>query len=314
MRRILIPQASIWNLYRLVNLLGDKRIADYNSEQTVLQPHAIYLFGNHKRADGHSMQSIADEQGAYHTPPRQVTWLARAFPSPYYYSQFLYHVFRYSAQAQRGQYDDEAWWRSSLVCLLALETVGATISITGLHHLAATPGPCVIIANHMSTLETICLPGVVQPYKDCTFIVKRGIVEYPVFKHIMRARDPIVVDRANPREDLKVVLERGEQILAGGRSVIVFPQTTRAVRFDPEQFNTIGVKLARRADVPVVPLALQTDAWGIGTLVKEFGRIDPAKPVRMAFGPPLLIESRGNAEHAQIIDFIQRQLHAWQML
>ncbi|MEZ4662244.1 MAG: 1-acyl-sn-glycerol-3-phosphate acyltransferase [Caldilineaceae bacterium] len=70
-------------------------------------------------------------------------------------------------------------------------------------------GPCVFIANHMSTLETICLPGVIQPYKDCTFIVKRGIVEYPVFKHLMIARDPVVVDRKNWAEDLKVVLEEG---------------------------------------------------------------------------------------------------------
>jgi 1-acyl-sn-glycerol-3-phosphate acyltransferase len=107
-------------------------------------------------------------------------------------------------------------------------------------------------------------------------------------------------------------LEEGTSLLGRGRSIIVFPQTTRTVRFDPEQFNTIGIKLARRAGVPVIPLALQTDAWGIGRLVKEFGRIDPQKTVHMAFGAPLAISSRGAEEHAQIVEFIQRHLQAWQ--
>jgi 1-acyl-sn-glycerol-3-phosphate acyltransferase len=195
--------------------------------------------------------------------------------------------------------------------MLALETVGVEIEITGVNWLKTVAGPCVFIANHMSTLETICLPGVIQPFKDCTFIVKRGIVEYPVFKHLMIARDPIVVDRANPRDDLKAVLEQGPKILAGGRSIIVFPQTTRTVTFDPEQFNTIGIKLAKQGNVPIIPIAIKSDAWGIGTIVKEFGRIDPSKKVYIAFGAPLMIQNRGAEEHKQIIAFIQEQMQQW---
>jgi len=41
----------------------------------------------------------------------------------------------------------------------------------------------------------------------------------------------------------------------------------RTVAFDPALFTSIGVKLAQRAGVPVVPLALLTDAWGNGRLV-----------------------------------------------
>lgn len=258
------------------------------------------------------MQTITDEQGRYHTPPRRIFFLARRFPSLFYYTEFLRYVFRYSSLAKQGKYGDEAWWYSSLLALLALEKVGVEIEITGSRVMETVDGSCVFIANHMSTLETICLPAVIQPYKDCTFIVKRGIVEYPVFKHIMLTRDPIVVDRANPREDLKVVLEEGCHALARGRSVVVFPQTTRTITFDPEQFNTIGVKLAKYANVPVVPLALKTDAWGIGTLVKEFGRIDPTKKVHMAFGTPLTIAGRGAEEHKQIVEFIQQQMQRWQ--
>lgn len=258
------------------------------------------------------MRPITNEQGAYQTPSRRIFWLARRWPSLFYYSEFLTYVLRYSRRAKRTPLSAEDWWQSSLLSMQGLEKVGVQVEVTGAHHLQQVAGPCVLIGNHMSTLETICLPAVVEPYKECTFIVKRGIAEYPIFKHIILSREPIVVDRTNPREDLQVVLEEGSKALAKGRSVVVFPQTTRTLTLDPEHFNSIGIKLAKRANVPVVPVALKTDAWGIGTLIKEFGRIDPTKKVHMAFGAPLTIEGRGTAEHKQIIDFIQERLQTWQ--
>ena len=45
------------------------------------------------------------------------------------------------------------------------------------HHLAhplwrGLDGPAVIVGNHMSTLETFALPGLVVPFKPLTFVVK----------------------------------------------------------------------------------------------------------------------------------------------
>jgi 1-acyl-sn-glycerol-3-phosphate acyltransferase len=237
--------------------------------------------------------------------------VARLFPSIYFYSLFVYNVYKFGMLAKAGKYDDLGWYQSSLNVLRALEKAGANIQITGLNVLNQISGPCVIVANHMSTLETIILPGIVQPLKDVTFVVKRAIVEYPVFKHMMLTRDPIVVDRANPREDLMRVLSEGAAQLKRGRSIIVFPQTTRTVTFDPSQFNTIGIKLARDAAVPIVPVAVRTDAWGIGTLIKEFGKIDVSRPVRFAFGQPLYVEGRGNATHQAVINYISSHLEAW---
>ena len=97
-------------------------------------------------------------------------------------------------------------------------------------------------------------------------MVKESLLKYPFFGPVLGSREPIVVGRSNPREDLVAVLEGGEARLKQGRSVIVFPQSTRSSVFDPAHFNTIGVKLAKRAGVPVIPVALKTDAWGNGNL------------------------------------------------
>ncbi|MCP4891374.1 MAG: hypothetical protein GY904_32880 [Planctomycetaceae bacterium] len=91
----------------------------------------------------------------------------------------------------------------------------------------------------------------------------------------------------------------------------MFPQTTRSQVFDSSRFNSIGVKLALRAQVPVVPIALITDAWGNGKKLKDFGRIDPQKIVRFAFGEPIRIEGRGNQQQQEIIHFIEAKLNEW---
>ena len=94
-------------------------------------------------------------------------------------------------------------------------------------------------------------------------------------------------------------------------SVLIFLQTTRELRFDPKKFNTLGIKLAKRAKVPVIPVAVKTDVWGMGKWIKDFGRFDPSKPVRVSFGEPVHISGNGKTEHRPTIEFIKTKLEAW---
>jgi 1-acyl-sn-glycerol-3-phosphate acyltransferase len=229
----------------------------------------------------------------------------------FYWNVFLI-VFRGSSLAKKGRYPTHEWVQSSLATLRALERVGVRFEITGIDFFRKLDGPCVFIGNHMSTLETFVLPSIISSFKESTFVVKQSLVDYPVFKHIMRSRNPITVGRSNPRDDLKAVLEGGTERLQAGTSIVIFPQTTRTPVFDPEGFNTIGVKLAKRAGVPVVPIALKTDAWGNGTYLKDYGRIAPEKQVYFAFGKPLTVKDRGTEEHAAIVDFISNKLREWE--
>jgi 1-acyl-sn-glycerol-3-phosphate acyltransferase len=249
--------------------------------------------------------------GSYHTLPQRLSFLARVAPSAvFYYDAFLI-VFLGSRKAKRGRYGNAEWSASSMATLRALERVGVQIEIAGIENFSELKEPCVFIGNHMSTLETFVLPTIIEPYKDVTFIVKQSLVDYPIFKHIMRCRDPITVGRENARDDLRAVLEGGAERLKAGRSIIVFPQTTRRLVFETTEFNTIGIKLAKKAGVPVVPIALKTDAWGNGKWLKDYGKIDPSKKVHFEFGKPLWIKDRGTEEHEQIVEFIKGKLKEW---
>ena len=63
--------------------------------------------------------------------------------------------------------------------------------------------------------------------------------------------------------------------------------------------------------MPVIPVALLTDAWGNGKYVKEAGKIDPKKPVCVAFGEPLTITGNGAEEHEKILEFIAGKFREW---
>jgi len=247
----------------------------------------------------------------YRSPERRVGWLMRAFPTCSFHPRMLWTVFLASRLAKRGLYPYAEWAWSAWRIAALLERIGARIAVDNVSVFDRLEGPCVIIGNHMSTLETFVLPAIVAPHRPVTFVVKRSLLHYPLFGHVMRSRDPVAVDRENPRDDLRAVLQGGAERLARGVSIIVFPQTTRTPRFDPEAFNTIGVKLARKAGVPVVPLALRSDAWGNGKWLKDFGRMSPEIPVRFRFGEPLTVAGNGRETHEAVVRFIQENLAAW---
>jgi 1-acyl-sn-glycerol-3-phosphate acyltransferase len=257
-------------------------------------------------------QSWLFHADCYDTPERPVGWLARACPSALFYAKIVGIVLRCSRLARQDRYDHLAWARSSEEVVGFLEESGCRLHVEGLGNLDSLARPCLFIGNHMSTLETFALPAMLVPRcGQLTYVVKRSLTDYPFFKHVMRSRNPVVVDRVNPREDLKAVLEQGAAHLAAGYSIVIFPQHTRTVTFDPEQFNTIGIKLAARSGAMVVPVALQTSAWSAGRRLKDFGPLIPSRPIRFAFGAPFAVTGKGTEEHQRVISFIQGQQQRW---
>ena len=250
-------------------------------------------------------------ESAYQTGGRPSSRLGSCCPTAVFYSKILGIVYRASKLAKKGRYDNQRWIESSLTTVRALEFIGGRFDLQGLDVIMPLQSACVFIGNHMSILETFVLPCLIQPHRDVTFVVKESLITYPLFGQVMRNRQPVVVGRDNPREDLKTVLEEGQKRLEANISIIIFPQTTRSVEFDPKKFNTLGVKLAKRCNVPVVPFALKTDAWGLGRRLKDFGPIRPEKTVHIHFGEPMQVKGSGKEEHNVIVEFIETKLAAW---
>lgn len=229
----------------------------------------------------------------------------------FFMCKFFSIVLKSRSAALKGQYDTEAWILSSYDVFQLIEGCGGRFHITGLENLHKCKGPVVFISNHMSTLETMVFPCLIARLMNVTFVVKDSLVEHPFFGPIMRAQNPIVVGRKDSRADLQIVMKKGQELLNSGTSVIVFPQNTRTVKFVAKEFNSLGVKLASKAKVQVVPIAIKTDFWGNGKYLKDLGPINRRKPIHMAFGEPMSINGLGKEEHKLIIDFISTHLEEW---
>jgi 1-acyl-sn-glycerol-3-phosphate acyltransferase len=250
-------------------------------------------------------------QNSYKTAKTPVSWFARKFPTSIFYAKMFRVVLEAARFSKKGDYTSERWIQSSIDIVKAIESVGGSFELLNIAAHRKLESACVFIANHMSILETFVLPCLIQPYRDVTFVVKESLISYPFFKHVMVNRDPVVVGRVNPRQDLRTVLEDGHKRLNQNISLVIFPQTTRSLFFDTKKFNTLGIKLAKRANVPAIPIAVKTDTWGIGRWFKDFGKINPSLPVHICFGDPLYVEGSGKEEHNQIVAFISAKLDSW---
>jgi len=250
----------------------------------------------------------------YVTPDTAALPISSFFPNLSFYIRMGAILKKAANIAESGNYTSDKWVTSSIDIRAALEKCGVRFTVEGFDNFKHMDAPCVFIGNHMSTLETFVLPGLIRPFRPVTFVIKESLMRYPVFRHVMRSRDPIVVERRDPRADFAAVMEGGARNLEKGISVIVFPQSTRRPALDRRHFNSMGVKLARKAGVPIVPVALRSDAWGMGGLfglLKDHGPIRPQIPVHFRFGSPLAVEGSGKAEHDRVYSFIENCLAEW---
>lgn len=228
---------------------------------------------------------------------------------PFY--RYVYHEIRTAKQeSDQGLFDDSRFIAHSAGIIRAVERCGGTVSISGMEHIASVSGPVVLIANHMSFLETFALPGMILRRRRFSFVVKESLITNRWVGAFLATLHPIAVGRTNPRADLRVLLEEGKDRISSGQSVCVFPQSTRTPTFEGAKFNSIGTKLAYRAGCPVIPIALRTDFMANGRFLKDFGPVYPDRPVHFAFGAPIDASDPRKAQQA-VVDFVVSHLSEW---
>ena len=191
--------------------------------------------------------------------------------------------------AMRGKMSPRNWAETGFGMMRDMEALGARCRFEGFGRLAAEPRPRVYVANHTSLVETIILPPALMAFGEMSVVAKRSLAKYPMFGAALQACRPILVSRTNARQDLRDVLEQGSAFIRDGRSVLLFPQSTRSLEFIPAEFNSLGVKLAQKAGAVVTPIALLTDIAPPGSFapLRDFGPVDLSREVRFACGPDL---------------------------
>lgn len=230
----------------------------------------------------------------------------------YFIIRYSLMIFSMSLKAQRGNYAYDETMELGLRSFRIIEDVGAKVHIEGIDNIKKVKDePVVFVGNHMSTLETMIFPAIIYPIKKTIFVAKKSLLDFPIFGHVMRATEPIAVGRTNPREDLKIVMDEGVKALKEGKSIVIFQQSHRDPNFDPKNFSSLGIKLAQKAGVKVVPFALKTDFWGNAKKIRDFGPIRRKEPVCFSFGEAIEVENLGKDTNDKVINYIQEKLTEW---
>jgi len=251
---------------------------------------------------------------SYYTPenhPRALGDKLALGTSGYFNAKFVAQLMVNRRVALAGKFDRNKWATESMNIFKLIENCGGRFHMEGLDNINKTDEPVVFISNHMGTMETMIFPGILASRRPVTFVVKKSLVSHPIFGPVVRVRNPITVDRQDPIADFKKVMTDGVENLEKGKSVVVFPQSKRIVKFVPGEFNKLGIKLAKKANVHVVPVAIKTDFWKNGTVIKDLGGVNRRLPIYIQFGDPFKVEGAGKKEHEQVIDFISSHLKKW---
>ncbi len=259
---------------------------------------------------------ILKETGVYKTDPNSpVRLLDRLFgKSDVWFYLRLYTILYKATHVAKtpGRYTDDEWMNTTSNIISLVEGCGGKVHIEGNEEFLKCDTPKVIVANHMCLLDTMILPPMSLIDRHGTMIIKRSLWDQRFFGRLMKEVGAIPVDRVNPRDDLKVVMTEGKKALEAGNNMVIYPQSTRAAAFNPEKFNTLGVKLATRAGVKIMHIAIKVYFEGIVNNMKDIGPLDRSKVIRLRFGPLLSPDKSNSREvHAECVSFISSTLKEW---
>lgn len=140
-------------------------------------------------------------------------------------------------------------------------------------------GAVIVAAKHQSMYETIDLVAVLKLPR---IVMKQELARIPLWGPLAERYGQIVVDRAAGAAALRRMLKAGQESVAEGRSIIIFPEGTRVAPGETPPLQPGFAGLYRMLGLPIVPLALDSGRiWPARRFVKRPG------VVTMRFGEPI---------------------------
>lgn len=166
-----------------------------------------------------------------------------------------------------------------VVMFLARHVLGIRYRVEGLENLPAG-GPAIVMSKHQSAWETIAYQLIFPPL---SFVLKKELLRIPFFGWGLAMISPIAIDRDAGREALKDIEDQGNDRLAKGFWVLIFPEGTRVKPGETGKYNIGGAWLAAKTGVPVIPVAHNAGRlWPKNAFLKRAGLIS------VVIGPPIV--------------------------
>lgn len=184
-----------------------------------------------------------------------------------------------------GKFNHKAKEYSSLRILqwglrTAFWLTGAKATIIGKENLPEET--CLYVSNHRSIVDIALL------YPLCKhptgFISKKSMGKIPSFRTWLLTLHGLLLDREDPRQGMKVILQAIENVKAG-ICMCIFPEGTRKRTEEGPllPFHDGSFKIATKTGCPIIPIAINNSS---AVFEDQFPRIRPAKVI-VEIGQPI---------------------------
>ena len=159
--------------------------------------------------------------------------------------------------------------------------LGIRFDVVGEENIPRTGGALLAI-NHTSFLDFALagMPAHFAGHRLVRFMAKDGIFKHPVAGPLMRGMKHIPVDR----DAGSAAFRDAVAVLKAGELVGVFPEATMSRSFEIKEIKNGAVRMARAADVPLIPMIV----FG-GQRLMSYGHRDfsRGKPICITVGEPV---------------------------
>lgn len=128
---------------------------------------------------------------------------------------------------------------------------GVRVEVEGLENIPSETA--LFVGNHQGNFDIPIILSKLGPLKS--IVAKKETANIPGIRMWMTHFDCIFMDRQNPRQSLQS-LNKAQELLEQGRSVIIFPEGTRSKGPEMIEFKAGALRCALKTGTPIVPFAL----------------------------------------------------------
>lgn len=161
-------------------------------------------------------------------------------------------------------------------------------------------GAALLLSTHQSTLDPVMI-GVMHN-KELAYLARKTLFNSRLFAMLIRSLNAIEIDReGGGLAGLKETLKR----LKCGKKVLIFPEGTRTSTGRPAELKPGFVSLARRGEVPLVPMAVT----GAFHALKRGSKLPTYAPLCVYVEEPIQPQEVAQWDDTQLVKEVSRRLN-----
>lgn len=166
------------------------------------------------------------------------------------------------------------------------------VEVKGLENIPQKP--CVIMANHQSTWETLYSYKVFRPQ---TTVLKRELLWIPIFGWALLLLQPIAINRNKKQLALKTIMKKAPEAINKGSWYMVYPEGTRVKPGDKQDYASGSSLIACRNGFKVLPVAHNAGyCWPARRFLKYPGTIT------LSIGPTISCDNKKAKDVTQHVE------------